>query len=83
MKSALRDAGYANVVELSARSIQTQAVHQQKKDLRRAGANRFRTGCIYPMHLVRPDCPPDYVSPPMRPTKVRTLWLRPEASGAT
>ena len=35
------------------------------------------------MHPVRPDCPPDFFSHPLRPTKVLILWLRPEASGAT
>ena len=40
------------------------------------------TTCIRPMHPVRPDCPWDVFSHPMRPTKVLILRLRPEASDA-
>jgi len=58
-----------------------QILHQQKKDLRPADATCVRTGCLRPMHPVRPDCPPDLFSHPMRPTMVLILWLRPEASG--
>ena len=58
-------------------------IHQQTKDLRSADATCVRTGCVRPMHPVRPDRPPDFFSHPVRPTKVLIFWLRLEATGAT
>ena len=57
--------------------------HQQKTDLRTVDATCVQTGCVCPMHSVRPNCPPDSFSHPMHPTKVLIRWLRPEASGGT
>jgi len=68
----------------------TEGLHQQKKDLRPADATRVRTGCVRPMHPVRPDSQPDFFSYPMRPKKgpevlvaPSGLWCNPTEVGYT